>query len=814
MISVKIRKVNKMKKLTVLLIVLFVIIILIGCGEGNYEQEYTGNEQHVVADIGLFGADRHYDVQSFNLDINLDFRQFHLFNHQERLYLLMLTVDEDTLNSYIHLLHMDVDGTNIQEVYYISLDENIDIFNILGFEKHDDGYATLVSTDSVILPPYTREEIFDGLWEFDIVYSYVYRRISPYGEILSVFGIKSLNNDKRQIAVSDLAFDLGGNAIVSVSWLPSDFELLPGQWMIPEGVGGQSFFLFNNGLTGDFHELENTTLSTGLFNRISNGRIITSSFVGSLEIDQVTYYEIDFDNIAIIDGSVIKAEAPINSINGVFLAPQISVFDYYLIGNYRELIGYHKFDGSFTTIIDFLELGVPLDRGIIDRNNFILWDDGRIIVVDWTWNASLRREEPTLFLLTPNDESSSTAIEREIITLGGVDVVGSPLIDQVAIFNFQNDTHQIEILNYHYYEIDRLRAEFITGGGPDMFKLSWWNTDFVTALSEGHFMLDLYQKIDADPDLNREDFFLNILSAWENSRGELVQIAPSFMIQTIIGMQSVFPEAPVNWNYADFITFYQQARIAGYSYPFGQTIDRLQILIKLLYADNTFFCERTAVANFNSESFINVLDFVMTIPADQGWDRVLYLIQEGQWDPVGNLLKGEQLLLPFTNITSLTEFRHKQARLGGITAFGFPSSTSPTHVVSVGSGTAIGIRSNSPHTEVAWEFVRSDLLPDVIPDEFSFPLRVDLFEQLVYGTVSEYAVFGGVAHTLPPMVEADVELIRELVLNIGHAPISYHPVQNIVNEDVQAFFAGVRSAEDTARIIQSRVQRLLDERER
>jgi len=794
------------------MIAFLVIIILIACSEDYHEQ-------HTTDSIGVFGTVRYYDVQHFSLDIDVDLSQFYLFLHQEQLHLFLLDEDEDTLNSYIHLLNMDADGTNVREIYRTMLDESIDFFSILGFEKHDDGYISLVTTDTVILPPYTREDFVVGTWDVDVGYTYVYRRISPNGAIVTEFGINALNNDERQIIISEVAFDLEGRAVASVTWLPADFELPPGQSLIPEGIIGRSFFLFNNGLAGDFHEVENLTSSIGLFNRTINGQVIVPSYVWSPMTDIVMFYEIDFENIAIIDGSVIEAENLIDSTGGVFPAPQASTFDFYLIGNDRELIGYRKYDGNFTPLFDFLELGVPLDYGMLDRNSILLWDDGRITVVNLTWNVSLSRNEATLFLLTPRFEPlSSTATEREIVTLGGIDINMSPLIDQVTAFNRQSDTHQIEVINYTYYDMDRLRTELVTGRGLDMFKFSWQGIGLVTALSEGDFLLDLYQMIDADPVLAREDFFPSVLSTWENSRGELVQIAPNFSIQTIIGMQSVFPEAPENWNYADFITFYKESRAAGYDYPLGQTIDRFSILAKLLFADDTFFCEQTAVANFDSESFINVLNFVITIPADQGWDRASHLMLEGQWDPVGDLLRGEQLLLPFARISALMHFRYLQTRLGGITAFGFPSNDAPTHAVQVESGTAIGIRSSSPNIEAAWEFVRLGLLPDTSHDGFLFPLRIDLFEQLVYDAQSQTetgsATLYGVTVELPIMTEMDATLLRELVSNIEHTLIIEHPVQHIVNEDIQAFFSGARSAEDTARIIQSRVQILLAERAR
>ena len=794
-----------MKKLAIILIALLVIVILIGCTERSHEQDYADN-------YGSFGETRYYDIQSFSLGIDVDFGQFYLTIHQDKLHLFLLEEDEDTFNSYVRLLTMDADGTNVVEIYRTGLDESVDFFNIHGFEKHDDGYVSIVTRDTVILPPYTREDAHGGLWDFDFDYNYVYRRISPDGAIVSEFGIDAINNDERQIIINDIIFDLDGRVVVSALWLPADFEPSSEQ-VIPDGIMGQSFFLFNDGLTGDFYEVEDLTLSIGLFNRTNDGQIFLPSSSQSHGTDMTMFYKIDFENAAIIDGPVIDGEAPIDSIGGVFSAPQASIFDFYLIGNEREFFGYRKSDGKVALLFDFFELGVPFDQGMLDRNSFLLWDDGRLTAINLTWNQGTLNDV-TLFLLTPSDEPLSAVAEREIITLAGIDINFSPLVDQVAVFNRQSDTHQIEVINYEFDELDRLRTELVTGRGPDIFMLSWGGAELVATLAEGQFILDLYQMIDADPDISREDFFPSILSTWENSRGELVQIAPDFQIQTIIGMQPIFPEAPESWNYADFITFYQEAREAGYDYPLGQTTDRLHILEMLLFADDTFFCEQTAVADFDTESFVNVLNFIMTIPADQGRGRISL---DDHWDPSGDLLRGEQLLIR-ENIFCTSHFGFLQVRLGGITAFGFPSSEAPTHGA-LNSGTSLGIRSNSPHIEAAWEFVRLGLLPDTTHDTFDFPLRIDLFEQMIYDEQNRTTPGGfgipGVSYELPPMTEADADVLREIVLNIGYNPVIIeHPIQNIVNEDVQAFFAGTRSAEDTARIIQSRVQRLFDERAR
>jgi len=811
-----------MKKATLLLIMLtlFFTVVLSACDNDSIEQSVINDaEQNSINNAEPISITRYYHVQSFNFDFD-ERTQGRFFMHQNQLHLYtLLEIGTESGDSEFALITFDADVSNKRELFRTVLDENVDFFDIRGFDKHDNGYISLVTHDFVVNYPHTREDVFASEESIEGTGNYVYRRISPTGEIVSVLNIDAINNDERHIFIFEIAFDLDGNAVASVWWFPADFDFSATGGIIPQGVRGESFLLFDNGITGDFREVDREVFLSGLFfNRTHDGQVIAPSVRWNPYSDITMFYMVDFENTAVVEGPKIKAESSIDSISGVFPALETSLFDFYFIDNEQRLFGYRKPDGSLTKLINFIELGINLDTRL-DRYGFLQWSDGRITVVTRHRNSSLRREEITLYLLTPSDEPwRADEPEREVITLGGIDVNMSPLIDQVIEFNRTSTTHRVEVVNYTREDMDRLRTELITGRGPDVFMLSWWGSDLVAALAEGFFILDLYEKIDADPILNRNDFFPSILSTWENSRGELVQIAPDFSIQSIMGMQSVFPSAPDSWTYADFISFYQESREAGYPYPLGQTLDRFLILEKLLFTDDTFFSERNGTANFDSQAFIDVLNFAMTIPADQGWESVAHLAQIGQWDPISNLVNGEQLLLPFANINHLMHFRTLQARLGGITAFGFPSNDAPTHAVQVSSGTAMGIRANSPHVDAAWEFVRLSLLPDTSHDGNTFPMRVDLFEQLIYEELNRAepaTVFGGGnEHELPPMTEADAELLRELIANIGHKPVNDHPIQHIVNEDIAAFFAGNRTAEDTARIIQSRVGIFLAERAR
>jgi len=801
---------DKMKKLGILLCILLLIAI-VGCDLSNEEQGTTDSDY-------VRNTPRYYHPQSFRIDPYLDL-SWHgaFFLHQDRLHLYGLDDDDATGITYFVVLTMDAIGTNIQEMFRTPLDEAADFFGVLGFDICEDGYISLVMQDIIILPPYTKEDVMQGVYPFEQSITFVYRRISPDGEIVDEFGIDALNEDERDIFIDDAKFDLEGNVIARAWWLPANFVLPPDAMHYPEDVGGFSLFFFDNGLKYGFTEVEDEWIING-FARGEDGQIIGSRGLSAGGKRFTLFYEIDFENTAVADGAIVEAGARIGGVKGVFPAPTKSAFDFYIVEDMR-IFGYTNSTETFTSLINLNELGIGTDTNIGSRRgDMLFWDDGRITLVVRAWNEATWQVERTLFLLTPSDEPWFS--NREIITIGGVYIGNSPLVSQVSEFNRQSHTHQIEIINYSSNDMDRLRVELVTGRGPDIFMLSWWGADFLAELAETIFLLDLYPMIDADPILNRDDFFPSVLSSWENSRGELVKLAPDFSIQTLMGMSADFPHAPDAWTYADFIAFYQNAREEGFPYPFGQTLDRLHLLDILLFTDETFFSQREGTANFDSDSFIAVLNFVMSIPEDQGWDRVTHLSLAGEWDPVGNLLNREQRLLPFANINGLTHFRALQTRLGGITAFGFPAAETPVHAVQVPSGTAVGIRANSIHIDAAWEFVRMGMVSNVFMNDNVLPVKIDLFDQLISDELGrgEPATFtfpiGGAVVEMPPMTEADAILLRELIANVGHAPVNEHPIQQIIYEDVIPFFAGERSAEDTARIIQSRAEIYLSERTR
>jgi hypothetical protein len=138
----------------------------------------------------------------------------------------------------------------------------------------------------------------------------------------------------------------------------------------------------------------------------------------------------------------------------------------------------------------------------------------------------------------------------------------------------------------------------------------------------------------------------------------------------------------------------------------------------------------------------------------------------------------------------------------------------------------LGIRAASEHADIAWSFLRRFMLPS-FEVEGGFPIRIDLYDKLIEEFMAPVIVGGaeaprqvvqfatGAEIPLYAMTQAEADSLRNIIDSsepIGRALRG--ELWNLIRGDLNAFFQGVRSVEDTARIIQSRAQTYLHEQMR
>jgi hypothetical protein len=358
----------------------------------------------------------------------------------------------------------------------------------------------------------------------------------------------------------------------------------------------------------------------------------------------------------------------------------------------------------------------------------------------------------------------------------------------------------------------------ITGQGPDIVVSGAWSIAQMNPV----FFADIYTFIDEDPEINREDFFPNALGIFETGEGTLPFISNGFDIRTMIVTQ----ETAENISPFTFESILHLLNDPTSPEVFGAWwFDFYFITFALENSDNEFIDMDENTANLDSAEFINVLKIAENMRS-LGFDGSVSGVIDEQLN-FAKMHSGE-LLLVDTFAFSIEGHLFRLA-LGDSVAIGLPSPTGGVHRIRPMQSN-LAINATSENGEAAWSFVRRFLLPgyslaNYVPWMWpGLPLRIDTLEMqleeymipnIVDGAEQPIFTWGG--DELPvvsvySMTEPQAAEFLEIVKSARAGTIFSRTIMDIINEDVGTFLFGGRTAEDTARIMQSRVQLYLWER--
>lgn len=149
---------------------------------------------------------------------------------------------------------------------------------------------------------------------------------------------------------------------------------------------------------------------------------------------------------------------------------------------------------------------------------------------------------------------------------------------------------------------------------------------------------------------------------------------------------------------------------------------------------------------------------------------------------------------------------------------GYPTQTGEPRYL-MASNNMLGINSASEQKEGAWAFIEYTLLNgvDETDPSASFSVLTEKFEKQLYPEDSDgvYAndYLGEKFHVgLTPPTEEQVSKMREMVDNaVWKGSGEYRDILRIIYEETEYFFAGDKTAEEAADVIQSKVSILMSE---
>jgi len=471
-----------------------------------------------------------------------------------------------------------------------------------------------------------------------------------------------------------------------------------------------------------------------------------------------------------------------------------------------NLFGIDIESGDAEFVLNWLDSGV-LASGV---TNLVIQPDGHILVslqvqrgamsaMDIIFSTELVRLSKTLYSELP---------ERTTLTLGTLHP-DHIIQNAVVRFNMTSKTHRIHVIDYSSFNtsedstagLTRLTTEIVAGRSPDILVLT--GLPFGSYVSRGMFV-DLYPFLDDDPVLSRNGIIESVLREDEID-GKLYRIIPGFAIQTIIGRASVLGDGP-GWTMDEFLAVLEENPQADL--PLGTTFKNQDFLrISLMHTINDYIDRETGTVNFDKDSFIQLLELADTFPAENVFSS---------FEPI---LSGRQIMLS-KSFGDIFVFMHDRAIFGTGTIFkGFPTENKGGHVLVPHE--SIAITTGCRDTEGAWSFIRSMLLDDFQRNfiTWSFPVNRLVFDERIDIAMDERGTTyitglggydGAVEIRVHPISRMEANMVEVLLDSLIIVPED-EVLWNIVSESAAGFFDGRISAQDAARIIQSRASIYISE---
>lgn len=482
----------------------------------------------------------------------------------------------------------------------------------------------------------------------------------------------------------------------------------------------------------------------------------------------------------------------INSLENI-----VSVDDGFLYCQNNELFAYH-YDTQKTEKI--LNLST---YGVFSTDILFLGRNGDAIEIIDNHGDSEHSEFISLAL---------GEMEKKILTLGFTEMVPD-LEKVVAEFNRYSSEYRVEIVDYIAQEgnyedaIEQLKLDIVTGKAPDIITVG--GIDY-SMFSEKGVLANLYDFMQEDTQVSKDMLMQSVVRAYEDG-GHLYSIAPAFQLHSM-------------WGYGDVtggrsgVTFEELFQILGES---GKDLNAIAgfsadepVLTRLCTVSMDEFVDwERGTCSFDGDYFKKVLSFAKEYT--------------GNYTGGTNLerIRNREVVMSVGIISSVVDYQIQKELYGGDAAFiGYP--------VAEGSGTAVtfrgsvvAINAKKEEQEGAWEFVKFYLLHGY--DGQGFPIMQEQFNQVLNNAMTEeYDIMeDGRTERAPKecyyegdeyifvyaAAQEDIDAVIGLIESAGGRFTSHTMIQNIIDEEAEAYFSGQVDLDSTVEKIQNRVSLLLQE---
>lgn len=472
-----------------------------------------------------------------------------------------------------------------------------------------------------------------------------------------------------------------------------------------------------------------------------------------------------------------------------------------------------------------------------NTNNIVVLPDERIAMAQTDWSGEVTKNSISLLTKVPDEQ-----LQEEIILELGCVYTDYYLTKAIIKFNKQNTGIRVSVREYSHYNNEenewtgaatQFNNDIVTGKLPDIILL---NSELpIESYFQKGLFADLNTFID-NPEIGvkRSDYLENILKACEVD-GRLNSMILSFTLNTLAA-KSQYVGNKSGWTLEEMmnaITNMPEGMSAFLEYS------RKNILNNFFsYSMDTFVNWDTGETYFEDGGFIEFIKFLETCPEKGFWESI-YPDDGTEYEYNEEIEKEysqkyelrfykDYSLFCMANISNFTRLMNDRGQFAtkDITYVGFPTNDENSNGATILPQTELAISAQSLAQEEAWSFIKFVLNDETYnSNTWAFSTNIKRLEDKKAIAADEYYYYEQTEEDLAwyrdyyseeyfqymltrnqPLDESTIDQTMDLIKGATKVQRNDRELLEIINEELSVFFSGTRSAEETARIIDSRAR--------
>lgn len=404
------------------------------------------------------------------------------------------------------------------------------------------------------------------------------------------------------------------------------------------------------------------------------------------------------------------------------------------------------------------------------------------------------------------------------------------VLERISAYNENSPSYFIEIKEYETESSDKmaedlqtqLTLDILSGKGPDL--VIWDSSCYSPSMASGKLMVNLYDFMEADEGFHREDYYENILQAFEMG-GELYTLPSSFAVETVCGKaEEIGTDRGVteSWEIGEMIEAFDNSPHAEWL-----TVNHSKNLAFFFVCAGcigNFVDWDSGECHFDTPAFVELLELSDTFP-----DQLTIAADFSYYE---TLRSGKVLWEPVI-LTSPWYVANQRISFGDV-AMRWPGYPVADGEKGFGGGVAepygecFSICRNGSNQEAAWEFIKSYLTTEAQREMRGIPLLRSVSEERIQEALTvEYETVDGIRQEksryqiraegeetveLSCITEEDAEIYRSIIESTCRSYSNDSGMMEIIREEASAYFEKGKDAAEVAGIIQNRVSVYVSER--